>query len=197
MSKWRIILGVAIAAGISAAVTVNVRAADKAKPLTALDYIEIQQLVNKYSFALDFCTNNGYDYADLYTPDGVFYWGVGGRKSVGREQLAEAAGGGKNNCQKMKTATPEKPVQPHTTANLIIDASPEGASGKVYLVYPGVEGIPGDKTHTGYVGGYQDVYAKTANGWRFKSRLHVFPPAVPGTVDIAKMYPPTPAAPAK
>src|SRR5204863_9911868 len=117
--------------------TATIRARGKVTPLTALDYIKIQQLVNKYSFALDFCTNNGYDYADLYTPDGVFYWGVGGRKSIGREQLAEAAGGGKNNCQKMKNATPEKPVQPHTTSNLIIEASPEGATGKVYLVYPG------------------------------------------------------------
>ena len=40
--------------------------------LTAMDYIEIEQLVAKYSRALDTCANNGYDYADLYTPDGVF-----------------------------------------------------------------------------------------------------------------------------
>jgi hypothetical protein len=38
------------------------------------------------------------------------------------------------------------------------------------------------------VGGYQDVYVKATNGWHFKSRLHVFPPAVPGTVDIAATY---------
>ena len=40
--------------------------------LTAMDYIEIQQLVNKYGQDIDTCTNNGYDYADLYTTDGVF-----------------------------------------------------------------------------------------------------------------------------
>ena len=44
----------------------------KAKPLTALDYIEIQQLNYKYAFALDNCTNHGEDYANLYTDDGVF-----------------------------------------------------------------------------------------------------------------------------
>src|SRR5262245_60291761 len=77
------------------------RGATKAATLTALDYIEIQQLVNRYAFAIDNCSSNGYDYADLYTPDGVFYWGVGTRKSVGREELAEAAGGGKNGCQKL------------------------------------------------------------------------------------------------
>ena len=60
--------------------------------LTALDYIQIQQLVAKYARAIDTCSNNGYDYADLYTPDGVFLPMVNG-KSVpgiqGREKLAE------------------------------------------------------------------------------------------------------------
>ena len=172
-----------------------VQGQQKAAPvLTALDYAEIQQLVNKYSFALDFCTNNGYDYADLFAPDGIFYWGVGARKSVGREQLAEAAGGGKNNCQKMKTATAEKPNQVHTTANLIVEVTPDGTvTGKTYLVYPGIGGITGDVTHTGYAGGYQDVYVKTDKGWRFKSRLHVFPPAAPGTIKDFENLPPAPA----
>ena len=150
-------------------------------PLTAQDYIDIQQLLHRYAFALDTCSNNGYDYADLYTPDGVFYWGVGGRKSVGREQLAEAAGGGKQGCQRQKTANRENPIQTHVTLNAVIEPSAEGAIGKSYLVYPGVQGITGDGTHTGHVGGYQDVYVKTAKGWRFKKRIHVFPPDIPGS----------------
>ena len=188
------VAGVVLIAGAVSLATV--RAQQKRAPapaLTALDYIEIQQLVHKYSFAIDSCSNNGYDYADLYTADGIFYWGVGARKSVGREELAEAAGGGKNGCQKLKQATAEKPLQTHTTANLVIEPSPEGAIGKSYLVYPGIEGIKGDPTHTGHVGGYQDVYVKTPNGWRFKSRLHVFPPQIPGTIDLANM----PTAPAR
>jgi len=160
--------------------------------LTALDYIEIEQLVAKYSRAIDSCSNNGYDYADLFTPDGVFYWGVGGRQSVGREQLAEAAGGGKQGCKKLQTATRENPIQTHITVNEVIEASPEGAIGKNYLVYPGVQGITGDGTHTGQVGGYQDVYVKTAQGWRFKKRIHIFPPAIPGTY----VFPPDEPAPA-
>jgi hypothetical protein len=31
------------------------------------------------------------------------------------------------------------------------------------------------------VGGYQDVYVKTDKGWRFKKRIHVFPPDIPGS----------------
>ena len=170
-------LGLLIASSASA----QAPAAPKVTPLTAQDYIDIQQLLNRYAFALDTCSRNGYDYADLYTPDGIFYWGIGGRKSIGREQLAEAAGGGKQGCQKLKTASRENPIQTHMTVNAVIEASPEGAIGKSYLVYPGVQGISGDGTHNGHVGGYQDVYVKTAQGWRFKKRIHVFPPDIPGS----------------
>jgi hypothetical protein len=187
MRNWNALAVVVLSVGVLAVVA-SPPAATKDHDLAALDYLEIQQLVNRYAFAIDTCSNNGYDYADLYTPDGVFYWGVGSRKSVGREQLAEAAGGGKNGCQKLARATAENPLATHTTVNLVIEPSPDGATGKSYLVYPGVLGIHSDPTHSGHVGGYQDVYVRTAKGWRFKSRLHVFPPAVPGTVDIASMY---------
>jgi hypothetical protein len=43
-----------------------------APALTALDYIEIQHLVSKYALYIDTCSNNGYDYADLFAPDGFF-----------------------------------------------------------------------------------------------------------------------------
>jgi hypothetical protein len=39
--------------------------------LTAMDYIQIKQLVNRYAFALDTASRNGYDYADLFSRDGV------------------------------------------------------------------------------------------------------------------------------
>lgn len=160
----------------------NVHAQKSAPTLTAQDYIDIQQLLNKYAFALDTCSNNGYDYADLYTPDGVFYWGINSRKSVGREELAEAAGGGKLGCKRAKSATLENPIQGHVTVNAVIEPSPEGAIGKSYLVYPGERGIlADDPEHRGHVGGYQDVYVKTDKGWRIKKRIHIFPPNVPGT----------------
>ena len=54
-------------------------AAQTPTPLTALDYIEIQQLVNKYARAIDTCSNNGYDYADLFAADGYFHAEQGGK----------------------------------------------------------------------------------------------------------------------
>ena len=102
MLKRIALIGIGLSMWLSTPVATQAQKKEsKPAALTALDYFEIQQLVNRYAFAIDTCSNNGYDYADLYTPDGVFYWGVGARKSVGREQLAEAAGGGKNGCQKL------------------------------------------------------------------------------------------------
>lgn len=145
----------------------------KVKPLTALDYLEIQQLNYRYAFALDNCTNHGEDYANLYTDDGIFVVGLNGLEFKGHQKLVEAAGG--PTCARVKM-----PHQTHTTENLVIEASSEGATGKSYLVYPGDQGKRGDADFDGHVGGYQDVYVKTPQGWRFKSRVHVFPPQIPG-----------------
>ena len=195
MRLLHLVLTTALGAGLLATTDISAqRAAPPARPvapLTAADYIEIQQLLHKYAFAIDTCSNNGYDYADLYTPDGVFFWGIGGRTSVGREELAEAAGGGKNGCRKLKT-TPDKPVQTHITVNEVIEPSPEGAIGKSYLVYPGVGPIRGDDAH-GTRQRLPGRVLKTDKGWRFKKRIHVFPPDVPGSF----VFPPDATAPAK
>lgn len=161
-----------------------------APALTALDYIEIQQLVARYPWAIDNCTNNGYDYADLYVADGMFMNSLSPNRWIGRERLAEAAGGGARGCKKLTEESNAN--RTHMIANLVIEPSPEGAIGKSYLIYPGVEGGHSDPQHSGHVGGYQDVYMKTAQGWRFKSRVHTFPPTVAGTFKI----PDAPAAPA-
>jgi hypothetical protein len=91
--KWKLLVA-SLVAGIASMVVSAQQSAGKPSTLTALDYIEIQQLNARYAFALDTCTNNGYDYADLYTPDGVFTSGLDGRQYEGRDKLAEAAGGG-------------------------------------------------------------------------------------------------------
>ena len=64
------------------------------------DYIDIEQLVAKYSFSIDECSNAGEDYANLYTPDGEFavsnQWGGGGKRTfvtTGHEALVRVAGG--------------------------------------------------------------------------------------------------------
>ena len=143
--------------------------AQKPIELTALDYIQIQQLIAKYARAMDTCSNNGYDYADLYTTDGIFLPIINGRKITGiqgREKLAEVSGGGSNNCKNVGWI--EQGVH-HIYANHIITPTPEGASGSVDMLLIGLGGDPNKIEHDGY---YEDTYVKTPDGWRFKQRTH-------------------------
>ena len=181
MRKWHVAAVATVGAILATFIGVRAqqngaRAAAKPMALTALDYIEIQQLVVRYSKAIDSCANNGYDYADLYTADGWFgssREGVLVSKSQGREKLAEAAGGGPAKCAKLNRPGG---LWIHVMANHLITQSPEGATGHVDLVYPLERGAGFDTDHMGHVGHYEDVYVKTDNGWRFKSRTHVHPP---------------------
>jgi hypothetical protein len=136
--------------------------------LTTQDYIDIQQLVSKYAWAIDECTNRGYDYADLYTADGTFTTSRNGKALAtfaGRDRLAEAARGGMPDCKDVPWAGIK-----HMLVNHVIDPAPGGAKGKVYLIAIGLDGVPGKVEAQGH---YEDVYVKTAQGWRFKSRMHV------------------------
>jgi hypothetical protein len=189
MLKWKaavVALSIALAIAIfMLAQRRRVDAAAKTLSLTALDYIEIQQLATRYGQAIDTCSNNGYDYADLYTPDGVFIdkdSAEGFRKggivlAEGHEKLAEVVGGGSLGCKKPThgvLATPgDGPVAwngwSHVMVNHVITPTAEGATGKVYLIMLGMQG-PGSVQRDG---GYEDVYVKTASGWRIKSRTHV------------------------
>ncbi|MGH7634575.1 MAG: nuclear transport factor 2 family protein, partial [Gemmatimonadaceae bacterium] len=137
--------------------------------LTALDYIQIQQLVAKYARAIDTCSNNGYDYADLYTPDGVFLPMVNGKSITGiqgREKLAEVSGGGSKGCKDVGWI---KQGVHHLYVNHIITPTPEGATGTVDMLMIGLGGDPNKIESDGY---YEDTYVKTAQGWRFKQRTH-------------------------
>jgi hypothetical protein len=155
------------------------KAAAGAMALTAQDYAEIQQLAVRYAWLLDRCVNGGYDYADLYVADGQFSvaedFGTTSNEqrqfvTQGREALARAAGGdGKGGCVDPKTTLGYGLT--HIVTNHMIVATKDGAVGKHRLLTVGVCGYP----HLIELqGGYEDVYVKTRDGWRFESRIHVF-----------------------
>ena len=146
-----------------------VSVAQKPMQLTALDYIEIQQLIAKYARAIDTCSNNGYDYADLYTADGIFLPDVNGKQIAGiqgREKLAEVSGGGSKGCKNVPWIV--QGVH-HIYTNHVITPTPEGAKGTVDMLMIGLDGNPNKIESDGY---YEDVYVKTPRGWRFKQRTH-------------------------
>jgi len=161
---------------LAASLTVSAQTRGGAQPLTTQDYIDIQQLVARYTFLVDTCSGAGYDFADLFTADGEFsvsqQWGVpGARKIKGREALADAGGGdGKGGCKDPKT-TLGYGIS-HISVNHVIMPAPGGATGRSYLL---AIGVGGDPTTIERQGGYDDVYVKTPAGWRFQARIHVFP----------------------
>jgi hypothetical protein len=128
------------------------------RPLTPLDYIEIQQLAIRYSYGLDTAADNGYMYADVFTPDGEFV----GRTvplTQGREALARVA-------RSVPKANPM--YVRHFIANHVIEPSPEGATGKVYVMVVDCEEWQPSSISIG--GHYEDTYVRTPNGWRIKRR---------------------------
>src|SRR5580765_5019592 len=107
----------------------------RAMTLTPLDYIEIRQLVNRYGFAVDTGSNNGFDYADLFAADGEFMRPY----AKGREQLAALARG-----RRLGSANTV-----HYIMNHVIEPTPDGAVGKEYLIELNWDLTGGDQSGRG------------------------------------------------
>ncbi len=132
--------------------------------LSALDYIEIEQLVHRYGYALDTGAGNGFAYADLYAPDATFTGtnqGPSGRTYTGREALAALARGGRRGPRWVS----------HYVTNVVIEPTADGAVGRTYVAILAIgNGGNGAASTVDHGGLYNDVYVRTPQGWRFKSR---------------------------
>ena len=176
MSNWSTSAVLALIAGLILSNTVGAAQKPKnAATLTAMDYIEIQQLVARYAYALDTAADGGNAYAQLFTPDGAFVARTGHPYEIkGRAQLAAYAAG---------DLTHRGPayVRDYST-NYIVHPSPDGATGRVYVVWieVGENGNPGVVQSGGH---YDDVYVNTRDGWRIKSR-----PFVPSRLGARAKY---------
>lgn len=166
---------VRILSTIAAALVICGAKAQTPMELEAQDYLDIRQLIDAYTHTLDHCTDNGNDYADLFTNDGTFgvssQWGAGVKIWFrGREQLRRAGGGTDNGC---RPPLPGAPMY-HININPVITATPEGAKAiSTLLTITNDTDDRGDIVH--WEGGYEDTFEKTESGWRFKSRVHVWP----------------------
>lgn len=171
--SWAFVVAAVAAAFFAGRGNFGGTAAAQSGELTALDYQEITQLVHRYAYGIDTCANNGYDYANVFTTDGVFIdknsdggYAAGGRVLArGRDALATLVGGGERGCKTKLVWTDWS----HLMLNQEITATAEGATGRVYLVQLGMNGPGSVARH----GGYEDVYVRTPEGWRIKSRTHV------------------------
>jgi hypothetical protein len=134
--------------------------------LTPRDYLDIQQLVARYAYAMDSGADNGNAYADLFTDDGEFV--LAADTTRGRDALAALGRSGFVDGHK-----PANGVS-HFILNHVIEPAAGGATGKEYvvLVNIGEGGKPGAEwSNTG--GHYEDRYVKTPQGWKFKRREYI------------------------
>lgn len=145
-------------------------AQSQAATLTAMDYIEIQQLVSSYPYGLDGNTDNGESYASLFAPGAVF----GRPRTEGHENLKALANTQPRGAKYVR----------HFITNHVIDPAPGGAIGKEYVAIIDI-GENGNPSGIALGGRYDDEYVKTPQGWKFKTRTFT-----PSRVDVQ----PPPAA---
>jgi uncharacterized protein (TIGR02246 family) len=132
--------------------------------LTPRDHVEIQQLVARYSHALDSGADNGNTLASLFTPDGVLT-AEDGKVYSGRTKLAEYARG--------NAASAKGPANVrHFSYKAIIDPVPDGATGKTLVTFASI-GRSGEAATNLDGGRYWDDFVKTSDGWRIKKRTYV------------------------
>ena len=165
MVKWKASVALGLSASLLTFVAIDAQQKTaKAPVLSSLDYIQIQQLARKFSWALDNGDDYGYAFADLFTPDASFVdmnEGPSGRTYQGRDTLAAIA-----------RANQRGPVNlNHFGMNHVITPTADGAVGKAYVVIVDV-GVSGTPNRVSRGGHYDDVYEKTGLGWRFKKRTY-------------------------
>lgn len=160
--------------------------AQSVQKLTAEDILEIRHLIDAYPRLLDICRNNGHDYANLFTQDATFgvssQWG--GPVKIwfqGRETLRRIGGGGDSECVSRPSSGYHININPH-----IVPTESGASATSTLLTITNDTNSRGDIVH--WEGGYEDTFEKTAEGWKFSSRVHVWE-EVEWTDDPADMPP--------
>jgi len=151
MLKLKVVAAVIAAGAVVGVVWASAQQREGA--LTAMDYVEIQQLYASLARGLDSGEANGYAFARTFVADGVQ------GSLVGQKALAEFA----QNWHENRNGANVR----HSTSNLIVTRTPEGATASAYLLMLNVEQRPPTIFGTA---SEEDALVKTSDGWRFKHR---------------------------
>jgi hypothetical protein len=143
-----------------------------AAPLTAMDYIEMQQLVATAQFGLYSGADEGRMYSGVFAQDGTF------DGQTGTAALTAYAKGGRSWGRSLIT-------------NVIIEPTPTGASGRHYEFLLRFLKDQNEPVALDTTGRYDDTFVKTPAGWRIQKRVFV-----PGMLTSEATKAAVPAAPA-
>jgi len=158
-----------LSTAITLGVLIPAASASAQSPLSDEDRAEIGKLAARYAEALSNCDAD--EYAGLFTADGTFtsddFRGAKHREMYGRRATLRGR---------------DQLVQLVRTEEFCLDGRPRQAAAQrppsTVTIQPSAEGARGSSP-IGADGRYDDVYVKTAQGWRFKSRT-VTMPSPPG-----------------
>jgi hypothetical protein len=160
MRKWISVLAMSMLVAVGAQ-------AQKKASLTPSDYEEIRALYSRYVYGYD--TGDAHLVASVFAADATLI--IGG-KTVGDSRDKITAG--------IKPRVGMNGMR-HIPTNILIEPSPEGATGMQYLMLMSFQDGKMPAVTSGGV--YHDMIVKTTEGWRFKRREVTWfsaPPAPPG-----------------
>jgi hypothetical protein len=159
-SAWVVITFVAVLASAGWAYGAKKNAGGVTK-VTFEDYLEIQQLYDRYGRGIDLGHDNGETYASAFTEDGVF--SIAGMNDtnpvVGHKALAAYAARGQDNPNRSR----------HVITNIVVTPTAEGVTSSAYFLL--LDTKPNPPTIISHRA-TEDLLVKTANGWRFKKRAN-------------------------
>jgi hypothetical protein len=178
MSKKLTAISFAVLMSVAGAGWKYVSAAESKPKLTTQDYIDIYNLYGIYTRYTDMgYGDDGTNYASMFTPDGVFNNRNG--REANKTAIHNQQGGWVRDGRSVR----------HTTTNIVIEPSPEGARGSAYLLVFNITAVPPFVEDGGI---YDDWIVKTSEGWKFKKRIYyrnpTFKPGMPQGMDF--LFPP-------
>ena len=153
-----ILIAVAVVAGVAGFGWFSTEAPRGATmELTGRDYAEIERLYGLYNQGSDF--RNAEMWLSAFSDDAVFTTGPGQET---RGQAALRAG----RDERYQGQTGDNKRR-HLNSSFVITPTADGARGRAYWLVNDVSGSEPKPVVSGY---YDDIFVKTSDGWKIKSR---------------------------
>ena len=148
------LLGLVLAGSVRA----HAQGGDTTMQLTPADQAEIRHILTSLNQGADF--NDSDLWVSQWTPDGS-WTRPDGESFVGHDRLREyrrstrVPGGGASGRR-------------HWTNGVVLTPTADGATGRTYYMLIDVSTAPPTVSSAGH---YEDVFVRTADGWRIKQRI--------------------------
>ena len=159
MRRQLIVMAVAVGLVASAVGWASAQGGEtRVMTITSEDYAELQHLALRLNQGADF--HDSALWVSQWTPDGV-WTNTSGREYVGHEGLKEYR-------RTRKAQVEGRSDIRHWTNGLVLTPTADGATGRSYYMILNVTTEPPTTVASGH---YDDVFVKTADGWRIKHRV--------------------------